>query len=765
MWFLDHPHFQEWKSRESGPLLVSADPGCGKSVLAKYLIDHVLAESSTVCYFFFRDQVQNTVREALCALLHQLFSQKRSLLMHAMEQYHKDGEGLVNSTSSLCRVFEDAVQDANAGSVTIVLDALDECAESETNDLMRHIENQVRNDKSSDTKLKLFITSRPYEHVVSKLYSLSEAFPRIRIPGEDESKTISQEVDCVIRHRVDQFARERGLSDEIKTCIEDQLLKMEHRTYLWAYLVFDYLKDFHFKRTARGIASTFDALPKSVHQAYEQILVKSKDRLMVEKALAIILVATRPLTLAEMSVAMEVDEKTKSIDDLDLEQEDDFKSRLRSWCGLFVSVYQGRIYFLHQTAREFLLAEQMSSTIVQKEQIWHGFTTMKDAHTALAECCVRFLSFFDSGNTLTTDQEQGVEDYAFLQYSARFWGLHVRESRICEDAEAAVAPLVFKLSDPYAEIYLMWSKIHWRGNYPRIPKFCSILMVACYFGHVAVVRRSLDKGADVNAQGGYHKNALYTASEKGHEQVVKLLLDKGADVNVQGEDYGNALQAASYRGHEQIVKLLIDKGADVNAQGKYHKNALYTASEGGHDQVVKLLLDKGADVNAQGKYHKNALYTASEGGHEQVVKLLLDKGANVNAWDEYYGNALQAASYRGQGQVVKLLLDKGADFNTQGGYYRNALQAASEGGHEQVVKLLLDKGADVNAQGEYYGNALQAASYRGHEQVVKLLLDNGADFNTQGGYYRNALQAASYRGHGQIVKLLLDKGAYVKPAI
>jgi hypothetical protein len=55
MWLLDHPHLQEWRRREPGPLPVSADPGCGKSVLAKYLIDHVLPESSTVCYFFFKD--------------------------------------------------------------------------------------------------------------------------------------------------------------------------------------------------------------------------------------------------------------------------------------------------------------------------------------------------------------------------------------------------------------------------------------------------------------------------------------------------------------------------------------------------------------------------------------------------------------------------------------------------------------------------------------------------------------------------------------
>lgn len=44
--------------------------------------------------------------------------------------------------------------------------------------------------------------------------------------------------------------------------------------------------------------------------------------------------------------------------------------------------------------------------------------------------------------------------------------------------------------------------------------------------------------------------------------MVKLLLDKGADVNAQGGLYGNTLRAASYRGHEQVVKLLLSKGVN-----------------------------------------------------------------------------------------------------------------------------------------------------------------------------------------------------------
>jgi ankyrin repeat protein len=44
---------------------------------------------------------------------------------------------------------------------------------------------------------------------------------------------------------------------------------------------------------------------------------------------------------------------------------------------------------------------------------------------------------------------------------------------------------------------------------------------------------------------------------------VKLLLDKGTDVNAQGGNYDNALSVASEGGQEAVVKLLLDKGADA----------------------------------------------------------------------------------------------------------------------------------------------------------------------------------------------------------
>ncbi|KAF2023522.1 purine and uridine phosphorylase [Setomelanomma holmii] len=443
-WLTDHENFKQWLKKDSGLLLVSADPGCGKSVLAKYLIDDFLSRqflpgSVTICYFFFKDQDQNTVRQALCALLHQLFSRKPELIHHAMKEYENNGESLINSTQSLWTILGHVMRDPETGHVITILDALDECAEFDN--LMRNLEAHFCSNQLGCGHWKCLLTSRPYEQIVSKFRGLLADFPQIHIPGEESSETISHEINRVIEYKVDRLARVKELSELVKNHIANQFLKIPHRTYLWVYLVFDNLESEDFKQTLKGVNSTISTLPRSINEAYERILSKSKEDTVVRKALSIILAAERPLTLSEMNVALNIEITSQSIDDLDLEEEPRFQSRLRSLCGLFVSIYHGRVYFLHQTAREFLLADLASSSPVPTELKWHQCIAIRDAQRVVAVVCVQFLSFFSSdvapltGATSEADRLTNIP--TFLDYSASFWGFHFREAQVSIDEAAA----------------------------------------------------------------------------------------------------------------------------------------------------------------------------------------------------------------------------------------------------------------------------------------------------------------------------------------
>ena len=227
---------------------------------------------------------------------------------------------------------------------------------------------------------------------------------------------------------------------------------------------------------------------------------------------------------------------------------------------------------------------------------------------------------------------------------------------------------------------------------------------------------------------------LHFAVRRRYDQIVQLLLNQGADINARGGDHGNALCTAIYNGDDKLVQILLDRGADIDTQRDY-KIALWAA-------LVK-------DYDALGR--------ASRYGHNKVMHMLLDKTADIDAVD--YGQVLLSASSRGHDKVVQILLDKGAEIHAQGGYHDNALQAASSQGHDKLVQILLDKGADVNAQGGVFGNALHAASYGGHNKVVRLLLNHDAAVTWKDKQGRTAFHLASAGGQMETVEMLLSVGS------
>lgn len=765
-WFLRHDHFQKWLEEDSGPLVVSADPGCGKSVLAKYLIDKQLPQSATtICYFFFKDQDQNTVNQALCALLHQLFSHQPSLIRHAMTAYSENGRALVTATESLWDILEKAVRDPQTEPVIMVLDALDECAETEFRDLIRMLKHLFLGQRQLG-KVRFLLTSRPYEHIVSQFHDLLAAFPYIRIPGEDESEAISQEINRVIKFRVEQLATEKRLSTEIKNYLEQRLMETPQRTYLWLYLVFDYLTFQDFKRTKKGIESRIASLPQSVNQAYDKILCKSKDDQMVRKALGMILAASRPLTLAEMNIAINIDISSQSMEDLDLEEDADFQSRLRTWCGLFISVYHGRVYFLHQTAREFLLADSSSLVAVPSELRWHHSITTRQAHEVLATACVVYIDFLNTGATRPETSKRTSlhsDRHTFLDYSAENWGAHVRKADISSDA--AMVSSVLRLCDPASKCYLTWFEIYWASIRMTDPEYLDFtaLMVAGLFGLKAIAQLLLDKGANLEAKDNYGMTALSWAARADQAAVVELLLDKGADPDAKDSRDGNTpLIFAIRAGYTDVARLLLDKGADFETMDTDPDDCmepLTWAAKEGREAIVRMLLDKGAGLGAKNQHNLTPLSMAARGGYEAIVRLLLDRGADFEVAGTSGSTPLALAAQYGHEAVIELLLGKGADLEKKNKGGSTALSQAASFGRLAVIGLLLDKGADLESKNVDGQTSLSYAAKYGHEPVAELLLDRGADLETKDMAGRTPLSWAAGEGKMAMVKLLLDRGA------
>ena len=711
-WFLKHQNFEVWqRSNVSSLLWVSADPGCGKSVLSKSLVDIELqtTASRTTCYFFFKDDdvMQKSSTHALSALLHQLFLQKRTLIRHAIPAYQSHGSNLIQKFYELWGIFINAVNDPQAGEVVCILDALDECEGSGQKEIITAL-NTFYNKVSEKTlsKLKFLVTSRPYLDIERHFMELTAKIPTVRLRGEHESEEISNEINNVIKWRVPKLASELNLSHMEQSTLQEELLRMTHRTYLWLSLILEVIRN-EIGPTKKRLEQIVGSLPDTIDKAYEAILSKVRDKKRARKLLCIVIAATRPLTLKEMNIALAIEDGYTSYKDLDLDfnNEKRLEDTIRYLCGLFVSVKDQKVYLIHQTAKDFLLAQ---TEICSRG--WKYSIEPAESELVIARTCITYLLFtefdrnFDTGGKYQHENDSQVQviirSHHFLSYAASQWAAHFRKAQA--RVEYRILQSYLDIYDTQSQRYRNWLFMYWNWNivhrYEPILQFTSSIMVGSYFGHEAVVKLLLATGkVEVDSKDTkYGRTPLSWAAENGHEAVVKLLLATGkAEVDSKDTEYGQTpLSWAAENGHEAVVKLLLATGkAEVDSKDTYGQTPLSWAARNGHEAMVKLLLATGkVEVDSKDEYGRTPLWWAARNGHEAMVKLLLATGkVEVDSKDTQYG--------------------------------RTPLSLAAENGHEAVVKLLLTTGkVEVDSKDTQYGRTpLSWAARNGHEAVVKLL--------------------------------------------
>ena len=515
LWTLQNPKYIEWRDNDTKKLLwISADPGCGKSVLARCIIDEDLPKpfqnnpSKRILYYFFKDTSpeQRSASRAISTILHQLFASEPRLIRHALTSYREIGKALSTTFSKLWSIFTAAVTDPLARNAICVLDALDECDEQEQLELIKALEDFCLHQRSPSpaSNLKFLLTSRPYFQIRRDFDKLLQASDNIELAGNDESASIKKEIDLVIKHNVAKLALDNRLTDKVSDHLEKRLLKTENRTYLWLRLIWEIIKK-NLSGTIREMNELIDNLPSGIKDSYETLLQRCPDHPFARKVLQIVLVAGRPLTLDEIDLAIGVNEQTLSYADLELEGSSRLQETLPSRCGLMVSIIGSKVYFIHQTVKEFLLSE--IDTRSSAGRIWQQSLDLGESHHLVAEICLRSISFSEVQldqanlcNALLPEDAREMEanaycrSYVFLSYSAIYWAEHSRGQK--------------------------------NSNGMKTIEQCL---------------ETSDSRSIIGRWGTICGTTLHAASLGGHEKIAQILLDKGADINAQSGFYGNAL--------------------------------------------------------------------------------------------------------------------------------------------------------------------------------------------------------------------------------
>jgi ankyrin repeat protein/nucleoside phosphorylase len=708
-WFVNHTIFQDWQASQTSRMLwVSANPGCGKSVLAKYLADSILTkgESQTVGYFFFKDdfEEQRSITNALCCILHQLFSQDHDLLTETLIEQFEMNERITSSYSELWNILISSAKERHAGEIICLLDALDECEQHGWSQFTEALRRLYTDETQHNFTLKFLITSRPYGRIRRGFQPLDiPGQPIIHLSGEGdvEMEKISQEIVIFIEARVKEVKARLRLTEDEQNLLLQNLTRVPNRTYLWVYLTLNLIENKD-DIDKRGIVEVTSNLPQSVDEAYEQILSRSTDFQKAKKLLHIVVGAARPLNLQEMNFALALRKGHQSYSDLALGPEDRFRETMQGLCGLFVTIIDSKIYLLHQTAREFLLQDTLEKKpgAVERRYKLRRSLRLQESHSILAMICIQLLLFteFEKAQILTGDVRRLTDSHVFLDYTARYWTAHLLESDLKIDV--MLRPLLM-ICDASTARCKVWFWIYWSSMNIDFPTGFTTLMVASYFGITPIVEHLVKKGGfDLDAKDDVHgRSALSWAAGNGHSAIMKLLtkrslkslLRKRTHVDSGDKHNRTPLSWAVLNGHVDAVSLLLKAGATVNSMDDIGGTPLYYAVCSEATGIIKLLMKQGTQIQSTDDMQKELLFSAAKKGHEPVVKLLLEKDADVESKDSQYGRTLLSwAAENGHKAVVKLLLEKDADVECKDSQYgRTPLLWAAENGHEPVVGLLL----------------------------------------------------------------------------
>jgi hypothetical protein len=117
------------------------------------------------------------------------------------------------------------------------------------------------------------------------------------------------------------------------------------------------------------------------------------------------------------------------------------------------------------------------------------------------------------------------------------------------------------------------------------------LGLACFFGHLELVRRLLDQGADPNlaSNNGLRVAPLHSAVSTGSAAIVELLISRGARTGAAEASGYTPLHTAAGHGNQTIIDLLLAAGADPAAKTADGKTPDDVARQYGYS--VRLTID------------------------------------------------------------------------------------------------------------------------------------------------------------------------------
>lgn len=394
--------------------------GCGKTYVTAHIIEELTYRKKhqlpcpLICYHYCKNDETGDAVYIYSSLILQLLDQQEGFKVDFMKWYedtlksqHLD---LAQSPADLGNFFSTCVKILER-QLFIVIDGLDECGEESRTDLVNLLGDLSR----QTSKLKVFLSSRPQESIENLLHNATQIRWR---PSQDRDTII-------VDHIVTRYLGDR--SSAVRSLVSDRLTELARGNAIWVKLTVELLQKQ--KKQAVGPVKTFlknITPPAALSELYAKLFsgVTDNDReneRLVTKALEVLAVARRPLSILELGWVVALNESdldVQTIDELeDYVDEKRILSLLQPFISLvdFKDVKTSQVRLVHQSLKELILqdiptywaipntAAEASLNMIHNRQQRHA-----ELEAALLRLCVRYLLFEDFNSKDLFSEEQAT---------------------------------------------------------------------------------------------------------------------------------------------------------------------------------------------------------------------------------------------------------------------------------------------------------------------------------------------------------------------
>jgi hypothetical protein len=440
-WILDNVEFQRWRdSKQSRLLWIKGDPGKGKTMMMIALAEELSRKSKPrskssflrdiakrftsqsrpclVSYFFCQntDSRLNNAASVLKGLVYLLAQQEKSLIRYIEKRRDnsKDAFEGPNAIYTVRSILRDMLNDSKLHQTYLLIDALDEC-----NDQLKELLITITDEEfTQNSKVKWLVASRNRPDIAEQL---SPDDRHVKISLEMNDKHIEKAVNAFIEFKVKRLSQQKQFDVKVEEEVQYTLQHKSEKTFLWVSLA---CKSLEQERAAEAI-SVLRALPQGLGPLYERMmtLILREPNEVAEYCKQILRSAAtvyRPLQLQELVGTTHLPDR--------IQMHDKHLKDLVERCGSFLTLRNGTIYFIHQSAKDFLLTHGLAIIFPTGKEDAH-FQIFSRSLQAMSSTLRRNIYNLKTLGYPAKQLEKSKQDsLAAMQYSCIYWVDHLHDA-------------------------------------------------------------------------------------------------------------------------------------------------------------------------------------------------------------------------------------------------------------------------------------------------------------------------------------------------